>query len=798
MKQYIQQKMKKYFNTPVRLASMFLIVSILVFNTVLSFAQKITPDSLSTLPGTLFYFPETGMKLTGYILGVPIFFIYFAYFFWLLNNPSRNISKQYIQMVRKNKPLALWFIIVLILIGLSCIVHTSFLHILFAFTALFFPLIQFKPNRYIDYLISLSCIAACILLFGFCSFFIIKPLQIENGYYNIPTYLKQANTFISDKELFQTQTPLLSLGKKNQFCMPVQNEQLFSQTSNKRDFFIKGNELCFLWLPDSTTVNNLKIFLTPAEQETLLQLLQQLAIEKNNPLAPSLIAILDKLDFQIRWQVYSRGFIHHHNHLFGAAHAYIKGKPLKDIFMQYGVGTTIGLALILQALGRVDYPTYIRVYYLAYPLYYLFFFWLGSVILRDKKYSTIQIFLSTAFFLLTSYLFFKLAPGFSPYRHFFDIFIVWTIFMYCKTTHKRWLLGAIGFSWLAILTNLHFGLMLFVSLWGMLFVKVVANWKNKNKFEIFSLALAALGGLLITYISRVGSISYEGYFLAGLLGFPFTNLLLFIIFLLVMGCYLLITYAWHKKSVYNYPLLFLVFYSQGVCLYYLRSAVPHHIYHTAPIFIFTLLVAFKLFEEIRKKNWETFKTILCLISAVFFWAQIQPFYHSYRNEMKKFRNKQIFFWNFPNTHFETLMPIEPFAQAANLIQKYNSDNGVYIISQYDNILPLISDKYTNMPFIDLQWFLTTQKEFDLVLNTLHREKPLYLFVDTDILRNPAEDIIHPSTPEIGYLYEESLWRAQRLNLLGDIFRAVQNDYELVERGDLISVYKRKVPQTELP
>jgi hypothetical protein len=127
-----------------------------------------------------------------------------------------------------------------------------------------------------------------------------------------------------------------------------------------------------------------------------------------------------------------------------------------------------------------------------------------------------------------------------------------------------------------------------------------------------------------------------------------------------------------------------------------------------------------------------------------------------------------------------------------LIKKYGSGcKKIYIISQYDNLLPFLAKKISAMPFHDLKWYNMTDRELMESIDLIRREEPEYLFVDRDINRDYKEEIISSSTPLLGYLHEESVWRAERLSLMALIFKKVSDKYVLVESGKLLSVYRRK-------
>lgn len=78
---YIEKILKKFCTTPVLLAAIFLLMSQPLFYSMVSLAQELKPSPLSLLPGVIYYYPETGIKLLAYILAVPTFFIYYGFSF---------------------------------------------------------------------------------------------------------------------------------------------------------------------------------------------------------------------------------------------------------------------------------------------------------------------------------------------------------------------------------------------------------------------------------------------------------------------------------------------------------------------------------------------------------------------------------------------------------------------------------------------------------------------------------------------------------------------------------------------
>jgi len=96
-----------------------------------------------------------------------------------------------------------------------------------------------------------------------------------------------------------------------------------------------------------------------------------------------------------------------------------------------------------------------------------------------------------------------------------------------------------------------------------------------------------------------------------------------------------------------------------------------------------------------------------------------------------------------------------------------------------------------MPYFELSQFLITQDEIQQAVSAVKNEHPQYLFVDTDIDRNLNTGLVNKGAKRVGYVYKESEWLVQRLNLLKEVFNVVRQDYEPVEKALLVTVYRKK-------
>lgn len=190
--------------------------------------------------------------------------------------------------------------------------------------------------------------------------------------------------------------------------------------------------------------------------------------------------------------------------------------------------------------------------------------------------------------------------------------------------------------------------------------------------------------------------------------------------------------------------------------------------------------------------------ILCLTALfVFIYLPSLYFYKKVEHNYNAiFTTHHVYHWRFPRASFETTMNPAPFANAIKLIDQYSHGTSIYMVSRYDNFLPFLSGKYLALPYSQLDVSIVSKKEFRYVIDTIQKNKPQYIFIDSDISDNHFSDILDPRDPLTLMMqpnntgYNLSAGRVLTLMNLRDIFNALKNSYHKVATGDLISVYKR--------
>lgn len=484
--------------------------------------------------------------------------------------------------------------------------------------------------------------------------------------------------------------------------------------------------------------------------------------------------------------------MHHNSFIYIPTQELEMKKDIESINAQYGLGSAWIFSKLFAITNGISVEKWFQFSYSIYYIYFLFFIAITYLLTRNIAITAIVFLLALASVNSRGYDFLILPPGESPWRHFFDLWVVFFLYHFGKTQK-------VVFYWLALLLGV---LSIFINpqIGAMIYFPVVLigfAYLTIQKKSFLSISLGILVASIIAMIVLNASSSANDlakYYIDGVIGFPISAKQMLAFLVLIAFAYTIVLKILPNLSRENLlPLLFLVFYTQELLLY----VVWHYNGDgfKARAFIYILTIALILFNWSKLWPKKVHNTILLLASVyaiVTYGKSIDKLLHTKKEYDAIFKTHVTYEWNMKRAHFISTMNPIGFQNGMDLIQKYSSDqDGIYIISEYDNLLPFLANKYSLMPFFDLKWYLMTPKELDKSIKTIQNNKPKYLFVDTSIHRNYKKEVIDVKIPVIGYLHQESVWRVQRLMLLKQIFDTVGGEYDLVEKGSLISVYKRK-------
>jgi len=390
------------------------------------------------------------------------------------------------------------------------------------------------------------------------------------------------------------------------------------------------------------------------------------------------------------------------------------------------------------------------------------------------------------------YLALVIAPGINPLRHFFDVFVILFCFLYWQ--RKNWIYFGLAyiFSLIEIFNNSLFGIFILGALLTVFLIKSLVSFE-----KIWCSVLLFGGGLLtggvVYQLSNVGIDPMMLYYFKGLAGFLADYRIIFLILFVIGSMYLVLVKPILTKDNFSYFVLFLIIYAQGMLFYYIWGSDLAHFLVIFPIIFFAIFVFVKLcIDHYGVNKAKSFILDVIFMASIILYVPSVVNYYLTKTEFDNiFATHVVYKWNMPTARFISTMDPTYFTDSINLIKAYSTDNSIYIISKYDNFLPFLAQKYSAMPYFDTSWFLMSDRELQKSIAVIKENKPKYLFVDSDINRSYALDIIDGySIRYYDDLYYESLWRFIRLDGLKKIFYAIENDYRPIKKAYLLTVYER--------
>ncbi|MGC8728889.1 MAG: hypothetical protein ACP5SD_06430 [Elusimicrobiales bacterium] len=150
----------------------------------------------------------------------------------------------------------------------------------------------------------------------------------------------------------------------------------------------------------------------------------------------------------------NRGQIDHISYIISPINEYINGKSLKEIYFQYGIGSTLIIKKIMELLGGISIGNYYKSYIL-YLLYFIIFVIVFHKLFGNEFYFKGSILILILSFYINSYVAVILAPGINPILHFMDIIVLFFIFKYYSEKNNIYILISFIVSFFAIYLNLN-------------------------------------------------------------------------------------------------------------------------------------------------------------------------------------------------------------------------------------------------------------------------------------------------------------------------------------------------------
>lgn len=663
--------------------------------------------------------------------------------------------------------------------------------------------------------------------------YVVGPLRVANDYMDIPEYTQLDGRYVNnttyinehalgglnkyEPALHAGRTPpprpgtfvdimndeltgFVAVNKPRRFGEPLSEER---QPATRDTRYHYDTERGRLALRDRMTGEEraelLGLATSTAERSLVSRLYQMSAANamsaESRRYSPEELKFFELNRIELTAQAKAGWFFHHHNAMLAPINALSLGKPASEIHAQYGWLNAIVLNQLVEWAGKMSFENYFSALYAVYPLYLALLLFTAWVLLRDIYYVLVVAILSFSATLVLGQEILRIAPGFNPIRHFFDIPVLLCMYFYGTRNKILYLALAVLLAGLAILCSREFGLFVMTALIATLAVKQVLDGKHRSRLEwvLGGLALAATWvGLNLVKTPEDSVLVYS---LIGVSAPSFQSLSLYTVLFLLSILYIPFIGALKREPSWREPFVFLFLYCQGITIYYVWYSMAYHLLALVPVWALLLAMLLKNAlesEPLRRHQQRIRSAFIAALMLVYIPGLV--FYYLHDFEYRRiFETHRVYRWNFDRAKFETTMDPAYFENGVELIRRYSPPSGIFIVSKYDTLLPFLAGRYSAMPYPDVATSLVTQREVDQCINAIRTARPLYLFIDTDIERNLNGDIWLKADPLAvrNRLYSESFARVSVLNLLKRVYAGIRKDYEPFEKGALITVYRRK-------
>jgi hypothetical protein len=502
---------------------------------------------------------------------------------------------------------------------------------------------------------------------------------------------------------------------------------------------------------------------------------------------------------EVSHQNMARGQVNHFGHVLNPINEYSLGKPLRDIYMQYGLGNTFLIKWAMDLFGGISIQNYYKTY-VYYTIYHLSYLLMLILVFRSTLYVVGSLASILSCFFAMGYIAYILAPGIIPSIRLFDATTLTCFALYLRGRRKAYIGLAILLSLLAMVINRQFGSVLFMALIGSTALSVLEDKRLKSRlWPLAGLSAVVIIGVLALKVSDYGALgAIFPYFWAGFFSWPAQPVVigLTIIYLVISYGFLLVLRD--RNFDFKYVYVFVFLYAQFTLLYYYWSGLVNHLPPILPFLVLQLFAMLYTIEKYLLEGRATLQKLTAILTGsavVISLLVIFPaaaYYYVQKGEFfANFQNHRVHAWNFERATLISTIGTGLIKESKDLIQKYSPQEQprIHIISKHDGLLPFVSARYSAFPMFDVSSYLFSKKEYDTLLAQLRTERPEYLFVDSDICQSDDPWAKLYSTT---FFNAERESRIGRYTLLRQLFDDIRNDYEKADQGKLITVYRRKV------
>ena len=518
------------------------------------------------------------------------------------------------------------------------------------------------------------------------------------------------------------------------------------------------------------------------------------------------VALERKLDFVAKnfndkiLQTLDRHYFHEAPFILAPINEIRLGKPLKEVFSQYGYLSILAISVTMDAIGGFSFPNYEKAIKFSYLLYHAIFLIVVLTIFKQPTIRAGAILIYSLGFFANTYYFYEYAPGHSPIRHFFDFCILLCVWRFDQGRNINFFLFAGAMVVLSIFMDRDYGMLMAAAYIGASVYYSVYRWFEGAAGRaslLFATLLMMVAFPLALKLYPLAPNPSSVYFMDGFYSFtvPITAFLIVLFSILLQALVVLL----YGRSLFQqgrlFIFLFAAFYSQLLYFYFVWGGGHAHFFVLLSLYILPYLLLLDLVEwqaSLIRRVLARF-SLTVVIMAIFVYSF--NFFQHYRYTEQTFKDHKVYRWDLPRAR-DMVTKIDPslFEDSVQKIKNHAPGKQISMLSKYDSLLAILAEKYSSLPFFELRSMIVTEDDYLRVREQLVKSD--LLFIDNDINRDFDKEmnqmVLWNLLPNLFIEHHEQ--RIPKLKVLQRLYQDVVVDkYVLIERGRLISVYRRKLP-----
>ena len=447
---------------------------------------------------------------------------------------------------------------------------------------------------------------------------------------------------------------------------------------------------------------------------------------------------------------------------------------------QYGILTSYLIFFLSNKIfNQVSINSYFYIIHSFLPIFSISLMYLGLKIYKDKYLSTLLVLIFILSYVLLGFLNFYLTPTISPIRQIFIPIIIFYIYKVFYDGELKDLKYLYLFIFLQSFIFIELSIFIITSI-------IIQLFLDKKSHDMRKIQIANLTVLIVTIciflFNNFNEDNYFSNFNFIFLGPIVTILDLSIIIALLSICMYIVTSSLTDLKSHLF-IKIISGYSVLTLFYYIWNPAYNHL---APIlYPFIFIVLFFIDRFIISKKFSTTLIILLLVTVFNLSFAVKNYY----SEKDIFYNSLTEYLQDYNINFEkkidmktTMNPIY-ISDSCRLIKKYNKDTYVNMISIHDSYIPFMCNK-ANAKYDQLIINMVNPKIKAEIYSYFNNQD--LIFVD-NIIMNENSKVYYKD-----YMFAEDFQiKTYAIDQAKDLFKNLKkNNFRLVEKGELISVYKK--------